>query len=115
MSLSFVFPFHRHFVGIFQTNSFVEPLNSLAEDKLIHVDQDDQRFGCSMAVWLESEDPMLRRKDNTKEVLVIGDVVCGPYAADDSSSYSPEELAEALAFGCIHAWRSLQVSLASGS
>src|SRR5580704_3771996 len=36
-----------------------------------------------MAVRLETEDPMVRRKDNAKELLEIGHVVCGPYTAAD--------------------------------
>src|SRR6266404_2741650 len=55
----------------------------LGKDKLIHVNRDDQRFGCGMAVRLETEDPMLRRKDDARELLKIGDVVCGPYIAAD--------------------------------
>ena len=36
-----------------------------------------------MAVRLETEDSMLRRKDDARELFEIGDVVCGPYAAAD--------------------------------
>src|SRR6266403_2123553 len=32
-----------------------------------------------MTVRLETEDPMLRRKDNARDLLDIGDVVCGSY------------------------------------
>ena len=40
-------------------------------------------FVCGMAVRLETEDPMFRRKDDARELLKIGDIVCGPYTADD--------------------------------
>jgi len=36
-----------------------------------------------MAVRLKTENPMLRRKDDARELLDIGDVVCRPYAATD--------------------------------
>src|SRR6266849_10303451 len=36
-----------------------------------------------MAVRLMAEDPMLRRKDDARELLEIGDVVCGTYIAAD--------------------------------
>src|ERR1700682_340413 len=55
----------------------------LEKNKLIHVDRDDERFGRGMAVRLETEDPMLRRKDDARELLEIGDVVSGPYTAAD--------------------------------
>jgi hypothetical protein len=50
---------------------------------VIHVDRDDQWFGRGMAVRLETEDPMLHRKDDSKQLLKVGDVVCGSYAAAD--------------------------------
>ena len=46
---------------------------------MIYVDRNDQRLWCSMAVRLETEDPMLRRKDNARDLLDIGDVVYGSY------------------------------------
>ncbi len=36
-----------------------------------------------MAVRLKTEDPMLCRKDDARELLDIGDVVCRPYVAAD--------------------------------
>src|SRR5258708_33037032 len=68
-------------VGNFQTSSYVGPLDPLDKDKLIHIDRDDQRFGCGMAVRLETEDPMLHRKNDARELLKIGEVVRGPYTA----------------------------------
>src|SRR5258707_358809 len=70
-------------VGNFQTSNYVGPLDPLEKDKLIHIDRDDQRFGCGMAVRLETEDPMLHRKNDARELLKIGDVVRGPYTAAD--------------------------------
>ena len=70
------------------SNKHVQPfdpfeVDPLEKDKLIHVDRDDQRFACGMAVRLETEDPMLHRKDDARELLKVGDVVCGPYATAD--------------------------------
>jgi hypothetical protein len=56
--------------------SHVEPLDPLTEDKLIEIDGDDQRLGRGMAVRLARQDPPLRRKDDARELLEIGDVVC---------------------------------------
>jgi hypothetical protein len=53
----------------------MEPGGPLAEDKMIEVDGDDQRFGHGMAVRLAREDSMLRRKHDAKELLEIGEVV----------------------------------------
>jgi len=36
-----------------------------------------------VAVGLKTEDPMLRWKDDARELLEIGNVVCGPYTAAD--------------------------------
>lgn len=53
----------------------------LEKDEVIHVDRDDQRFGCGMAVRLETEDPVPLRKGDASEFREIGDVVCGCYIA----------------------------------
>jgi hypothetical protein len=50
---------------------------------MIHVDGDDQRFGHGMAVRLAREDPVFRRKDDARELLEIGDVMCGRRTAAD--------------------------------
>src|ERR1700728_83550 len=55
----------------------------LEKDELINVDRHDQRFGRGMAVRLKTEDPMLRRKDDARELLDIGDVVRRSYVAAD--------------------------------
>src|SRR5580658_2846493 len=55
----------------------------LEKDELINVDRHDQRFGCGMAVRLKTEDPMLGRKDDARELLNIGDVVGRRYVAAD--------------------------------
>ncbi len=48
---------------------------ALEKDDLIHVDQDDRRFGCAMSVRVKTEDSMLHRKDDARELLKNGDVV----------------------------------------
>src|SRR6204780_1104412 len=55
----------------------------LEKDELINVDRHDQRFGRGMAVRLETEDPMLGRKDDAREPLNVGDVVGRRYVAAD--------------------------------
>src|ERR1700689_3653692 len=55
----------------------------LEKDELINVDRHDQRLRCGMAVRLETEDPMLGRKDDAREPLNIGDVVGRRYVAAD--------------------------------
>jgi hypothetical protein len=62
---------------------WLRPYAALKEDNLIYVDGDHQLFECGMPVRLKTEDPMRRWKDDAKELLKIGDVVCGPYTAAD--------------------------------
>ena len=50
---------------------------------MIQVDGDNQRFGQGMAVRLAREDHPLRRKDDTRELLEVGDAVCGACTAAD--------------------------------
>ena len=54
----------------------------LEKDKPIHIDRNDHRFGRGMAIRLETENPVLHRKNDAKELLEIGDV-CGADAAAD--------------------------------
>ena len=67
------------FAGLEVSSPTIECQNGdpLEEDKLIQVDGDNQRFGQGMAVRLAGEDPPLRRKDDARKLLEIGDVVCG--------------------------------------
>jgi hypothetical protein len=56
------------------------------EDKLIKVDRDHERFWVGAAVRLARKDPPLGRKDNARELLEIGDIVCDRCTAADSTS-----------------------------
>src|ERR1700736_821474 len=66
------------------TNSISLPIHrGLEKHELIHIDRNDQRFRRGMSVRLETEDPMLHRKHDAKELFKIGHVVRGADTPDD--------------------------------